>query len=143
MILHIFIGLMAGFGFAFSLASLAGIQNGSARNARSDDTLVGDWRGESICIVRPSGCHDEDSLYHVASLPKKPGWFLLKADKIVDGKPVTVGTSECSYTQKERLLECHLPAGTLQFDVRDDRLEGTMKLRDGTLWRKLRLKKSE
>src|SRR5690242_20202066 len=46
--------------------------------------LVGDWRGDSICVVRESACHDEDSLYHVSAMPEKAGWFLMKGDKIVD-----------------------------------------------------------
>src|SRR5258708_26892129 len=76
-------------------------QNSSASNAKpadSGDSLpLGDWRGDSICVVRESACHDEKSLYHVARLPDKPGWVSIRLDKIVDGKPVTMGAEDCRY----------------------------------------------
>ena len=121
------------------LASLAEPQDGSG----NDKTLAGDWRGESSCVVRPSGCHDEDSLYHVVQVKEKPGWFSLKADKIVDGKPVTMGITECSYDGEKHSLQCHLPSGTFQFKVQGNHMQGSMKLPDGTLWRKLNLTKVE
>jgi hypothetical protein len=78
-----------------ALNSYAATQ-GDARPAQQvpadDSGLVGDWRGASICVVRDSACRDEDSLYHVTKLAGKPGWFFMKLDKIVDGKPVTMGT---------------------------------------------------
>jgi hypothetical protein len=65
----------------------------------------------------------------------------LKADKIVDGQPVTMATIECSYDGGNRTLQCALPEGVLQFEVRENLMQGTMTLPDGTLWRKLSLKK--
>jgi hypothetical protein len=110
----------------------------------SPDTpsIVGDWRGDSICVVRESACHDEDSLYHVTKLESKPGWFSMKLDKIVEGKPVTMGTMDCSYDHAKRALTCEFPKGVMQFSVIGDNMQGTMTLRDGTLWRKLNLRKS-
>jgi len=61
----------------------------------------------------------------------------------VDGKPVTMGTVECSYDREKHSLECSFPNGVLQFEVRGNLMQGTMKLPDGTLWRKLNLKKVE
>jgi len=124
------------------MASLAELQNSSAGN-NSDEALVGDWRGQSSCVVKPSGCQEEDSLYHLSRLASKPGWFSLKADKIVEGKPVTMGVSECSFDRAKHSLQCHLPAGTFQFEVHGNLMQGTMKLSDGTQWRNLSLKKVE
>jgi hypothetical protein len=112
------------------------------KQAPADDSVVlGDWRGDSICQVRQSACHDEDSLYQVGRLVEKPGWFSLKADKIVDAKPVTMGTVECTYAPAKRALTCEFAVGVFQFTVQGNRMEGTMTLRDGTLWRKINLKK--
>ncbi len=108
----------------------------------SDESPVGDWRGDSICQVRESACRDEDSLYHVSRLPGKPGWFSMKADKIVDGKPVTMGTSDCSYDAPRHTLECALPRAVLRFTVAGNKMEGAMTLLpDKTLWRKISLKR--
>ncbi len=107
----------------------------------SEESPTGDWRGNSVCQVRESACRDEESLYHVARLPGKPGWFSMKADKIVDGKPVTMGTVECSYDAQQHTLECALPRGVLRFTVEGSKMEGTMTLPDKTLWRKISLRK--
>jgi hypothetical protein len=113
------------------------------KQAALDESIaVGDWRGESICVVRESACHDEDSLYHVARLPEKPGWISMKLDKIVNGKPVTMGTMECSYDAVKQSLYCEFPRGQMRFTISGNKLEGTMTLSDGTLWRKLSLKRS-
>jgi hypothetical protein len=104
--------------------------------------LVGDWRGESVCVVRESACHDEDSLYHVTRLAGKPGWFSMKLDKIVDGKPVTMGTTECSYDSAKRALTCEFPRGAFRFSIQANKMTGIMNLTDGTLWRKITLSKA-
>jgi hypothetical protein len=104
--------------------------------------IVGDWRGESVCVVRDSACHDENSLYHVALVPGKPNVVSLKADKIVDGKPVTMGTGECSHHSLKHTLTCELPKSVMRLTIRGDKMEGTMTLADGTLWRRISLKKS-
>lgn len=126
---------------AMPLAARATAQ-GSRTNAANDDQQpVGDWRGSSICQVRESACHDEDSLYHVTRLAQKPGWFSMKTDKIVDGKPVTMGTVDCSYEAQQHLLECSFPRGAFRLTVQGNKMEGTMTLPDKTLWRKISLKK--
>jgi hypothetical protein len=119
-------------------------QNSAGKKAASvnDEALpIGDWRGDSICQVRPSACHDEDSLYHVTQIANKPGWFSMKLDKIVDGKPDTMGTMECSYEAPKQALECVFPRGVMRFTVTEKTMVGVMTLPDKTLWRKISLKK--
>ena len=124
-------------GMTFTAAGAHAQSNASSKR----DSPVGDWRGMSICQVKPSACHDEDSLYHFKKLAK-PGTFELQADKIVDGKPITMGTGPCEYDPSGQLV-CTIPgaSATLSFDVRGDDKQGAMKLPDGTLWRKITLKK--
>jgi hypothetical protein len=110
--------------------------------AADDSSLLGDWRGESVCVVRDSACRDEDSLYHLTKLAGKPGWFSMKLDKIVDGKPVTMGTTECSYDSAKRALICEFPRGVFRFTIQANKMAGTMSRTDGTLWRKITLSKS-
>ena len=78
--------------------SLGSTQKASGpKSGPNDVALIGDWRGESICVVKPSACHDEESLYHVSPVPQKPGAFSLKADKIVNGRPVYMARVQCGY----------------------------------------------
>jgi hypothetical protein len=120
--------------------------DGAARRAPpvppEESALLGDWRGESICVVRESACHDEDSLYHVTKLAAKPGRVSMKLDKIVNGKPVTMGVMDCSYSAAKQSLTCEFPRGVMRFKVDNNKMEGTMTLPDGTLWRKITLKKT-
>ena len=125
-----------------SVVPLTGSGSQTNRASPEDYAIVGDWRGDSICMARESACRDEDSLYHVAKLAGKPGWFSMKLDKIVDGKPVTMGTTECSYDSAKRALTCEFPRGVFRFTIQANKMAGTMSLTDGTLWRKLALSKS-
>src|SRR5690242_20272619 len=109
---------------------------------RSESSLLGEWRGSSICQVRESSCHDEESVYHIARIAEKPNWFSVRGDKIVDGKPITMGTVECRYDSAKSVLTCDLSRGVLRVTIQTNRLEGTMTLPDGTLWRKINLTKA-
>ena len=66
----------------------------------------------------------------------------MKLDKIVDGKPVTMGTAECSYDSGKQTLSCEFARGTFRFTIQGNKMEGSMTLTDRTLWRKISLKKS-
>jgi hypothetical protein len=108
----------------------------------ADDALVGDWRGDSICVVRPSACVDEKALYHVKKLGQ-PDHYSMQADKIVNGEPVNMGTTDCVFASEKKRLTCELPKGVIHLALRGTQLEGTMNLADGTLWRNISLSKDQ
>jgi hypothetical protein len=108
----------------------------------ADDALVGDWRGDSICVVRPSACVDEKALYHVKKLGQ-PDHYSMQADKIVNGEPVNMGTTDCVFASEKKMLTCELPKGVIHLALRGTQLEGTMNLADGTLWRNISLSKDQ
>jgi hypothetical protein len=101
--------------------------------------VLGDWHGTSLCLVKPSACHDEEALYHVKAAPDKPGGLTLLADKIVNGKPEFMGPSDCKYNAASRLLRCDFPKGYIELTLQGDRLEGAMFLPDKTRWREIKL----
>jgi hypothetical protein len=106
----------------------------------SREPLDGDWRGSSICLVKPSACRDEEALYQIAKV--EPLRYSLKADKIVDGKPVEMGSADCHFDQSSQALHCEFPKGYLDLTLTDDRLEGAMFLPDKTRWREIKLRKT-
>jgi len=114
-----------------------------AKPANSDALPLGDWRGDSICVVRESACHDEKALYHVTRLPDKPGWISMRLDKFVDGRAVTMGDMECAYEAENHVLNCEFARGSIQLAVSGNRMEGAMLLTDKTLWRRINLKKDK
>jgi hypothetical protein len=118
----------------------AGIAQTSQPGAE-ERTLVGDWQGDSICMVRESACRDEKALYHVKK-SDQPGRFLIQADKIVEGKPVNIGSIDCTYSTQSHVLSCDFEKGKLSLKLQGVHLEGSMNLSDGTLWRNITLQKA-
>lgn len=113
----------------------------SPKPAADSSSLVGDWRGDSICVVRPSACNDEKALYHFKKLGDQPNRFSLQADKIVNGQAEEMGTMECSYVPEKQAVTCSTPKLVLHLTLKGKNLDGTMNLSDGTLWRNISLKK--
>src|SRR5215472_6999398 len=77
--------------------------------------LVGDWRGDSICQVRPSACNDEKALYRFKKLGNQPNRFSLDAFKVVNGEAVLMGDPiECSFAPEKHTVTCSAPKSTVQ-----------------------------
>ena len=115
----------------------------SEATPKSDKGPVGVWRGESKCVVRPSACNDETALYRIASA-SAPDRVMVSGGKIVDGREVSMASSECSYTVKTHVIACFLPNGSsVHLEVKGDTIEGTYTLRDGKLWRNISLRRTE
>ena len=55
----------------------------------SDAAPAGVWHGISICQQKNTACRDEKVIYHL-SAPDAAGKVSASADKIVDGKPVSM-----------------------------------------------------
>jgi hypothetical protein len=104
---------------------------------------IGTWHGQSTCVVRPSGCHDEESLYRVSGTAE-PDRVLLSGNKIVDHREVNMGSGECRYDAKSQSMDCPLPNGSaMRLEVHENVMEGAMTLHDGALWRKISLRREQ
>ena len=124
-----------------SLLGAGAVSTSSPADQRN--TAVGTWRGESRCMVTPSSCRDEDSVYRIAAVAQSQTKVTLTANKIVDRREINMGTSECSFSPHTHVLKCPLPNGaTIRFELKGDSLNGTMTLSDGTEWRKIALRRS-
>jgi len=104
--------------------------------------VLGTWKGSSLCTVRPSPCRDEVAFYTITESATTKGVIVWKADKIVDGQRVEMGVLECSYSAPEHTLTCNMPnKGVWELHVSGNRMTGTLKLPDGTLYRKVNVKR--
>jgi hypothetical protein len=106
----------------------------------ASDGIAGDWTGESICTVKNSPCHDEHVIYHISE-PDPNGKLKIDADKIVNGKPEFMGTIDCTFDKKASTLVCPMNNGLWEFSVSGTKMEGTLKLSDGTLFRRINVAK--
>ena len=107
----------------------------AAQSRKAD--VIGTWEGESICTVRPSACHDEHVIYEIIEAGKDK--LKMSADKVVNGERQSMGALDCSYDGKT--LNCPFAKGVWAFDVNGTKMTGTLKLTDGTLFRKVDVKK--
>lgn len=65
--------------------------------------------------------------------------FSVTASKVVNGQEVVMGTSEWKYDEKKQVVECERPS--IQLKISGDKMEGALKLDDGTVYRRIYLKK--
>lgn len=107
----------------------------AAPPAGTDDlsSVVGVWRGTSLCTVRPSPCNDETVVYYVSGTDRDH--VLWVANKIVDGKEEEMGRSECQLVPTEHRVVCRMERGAFVFAVDGNRMHGRLDLRDGTRYR--------
>ena len=103
--------------------------------------MLGKWKGESLCTVKPSACHDETVVYEITAPAGSKDHVVWKADKIVDGKQVNMGSLECRYDS--HTITCDIPDRAVwSLTVDGDVMTGTLKLSDGTLFRKVLAKRA-
>ena len=108
--------------------------------AQAPNDLTGNWEGESLCTVPNSPCHNEHVVYRISRDKTAPGNYTIGADKIVNGKPEFMGDLHCRYDLPKSSLKCLKP-GIWDFTIAGDKMTGTLKLDDGTLYRKISVKK--
>lgn len=103
-------------------------------------TPVGTWRGTSVCLVRPSACHDEIVVYRIARTNADS--VTVDARKIVRGEEQEMGVLMCRVTSKNGSLTCTIPQGTWLFRIRNDSLVGELRVPDNTKFRDVRATRS-
>jgi hypothetical protein len=126
---------LSGLAVASLFALSAGAQ--SSQHQPSVTTPVGVWRGTSLCLVRPSACHDEIVVYRIART-KVADSMTMDARKIVRGEEQDMGVLACHFTSPNGTLTCAMPQGTWQFRIRNDSLVGELRLPDKTKFRDVR-----
>jgi hypothetical protein len=105
--------------------------------------VAGTWRGESVCTTNAPACRNESVVYYVEDIPDRPDFVIIKADKIVNGKPITMGTSEWQHVRAQHTLEWRTPEQVWLLKVIGNRIEGTLIRADKAVFRKITLEKNE
>ena len=104
--------------------------------------VTGAWRGTSECVQADSACQDEVNVYRFNEIAGQPDKFNGSGCKIVDGKEIQMGTLEWTYDPDKHALESKSPNGTFRLVVDGNRMEGTLRLPDNTLYRRIHLRRS-
>ena len=104
-------------------------------------SAVGVWRGTSLCLVRPSPCHDEVVVYRITGASGSDS-VALDARKIVAGREEEMGVLACTLAARGASITCAMRNGVWQFTTRGDSLVGELRLPDRTKFRDVRAARS-
>jgi hypothetical protein len=115
----------------------------SAQGSGNSYLIAGTWRGTSECMQADSPCHDEVNVYRFSEIGGKPGTFSGVASKIVDGKEVVMGTLDWTYDSEHHILESKIEGSKFRLVVNGNKIEGTLRLTDNTLYRRIHLERSK
>jgi hypothetical protein len=106
-----------------------------------DSSVIGIWKGTSICQVKNSPCHDEIVIYHI-SKGEGIDTFNIRASKIVNGIEEDMGILPCKFERKRNQLISTANKGTWTFNVKDKSIDGTLILQ-GEVFRIIKLMKQD
>ena len=112
--------------------------NGASSTVQTQ--LIGDWSGDSLCQVKNSSCHDEKVVYHI-SKGSGPDLLVVDADKIVNGKSENMGKLDFKYDAKAETMISE-SYGHWVFNIQGNKMDGTLTINEGTLYRKISLTKN-
>ncbi|MBV9926060.1 MAG: hypothetical protein JOZ96_13665 [Acidobacteria bacterium] len=131
---------------------LCGLCLTRATAAQGDDIsrLVGNWSGESVCVNREKfpACKDEQVIYRVVVAEGKSDTVTVTADKLVNGKPETMGVIDFVYDARKQTITGEFKNSrvhvSLEFVVKGDTLEGGFySLPDRTQVRRVKVQKDK
>lgn len=111
----------------------------SAGAATAQESIEGVWRGHSVCEDKSSPCHDEVNVYRFSKVARKANTFVVTASKVVDGKEIVMGSGEWKYDEGKKTLESEQPPIRMTMDGK--KMEGALRLADGTVYRRIYLEK--
>jgi hypothetical protein len=127
------ISLLVVFLFCFAL------QYTKAQRASADSSLIGTWKGTSICQVKSSPCHDEVVVYHI-SKAQGTDMFNILANKIVNDTEEEMGILSFKFDKNNNKLISTSYNGLWTFNLKSKDLEGTLIVR-GELYRIIKVSK--
>jgi len=128
--------------FVVALIALVALSHrAGAQQTTTAASAIGVWRGTSICLVRPSPCHDEVVVYRITGLPAHDS-VSLDARKIVNGQEEEMGVLACRLAEGGASLGCAMRNGVWRFAIRRDSLVGELRLPDNTKFRDVRAARS-
>ena len=109
-------------------------------------SVIGSWRGDSICEGNHPACKNEDVVYRFEAIPGEPTSVSLFADKIINGKRDAMGVLKFQYDEAKGTLSGEFTRGQThglwEFKIDGDTIAGTLVLLpDRTPGRRVKVKR--
>ena len=105
--------------------------------------IAGSWSGESLCATGAASCHDEKVVYSIQDVAGRTDVVIIRADKIVEGKAVTMGSGPWQYDRSRHTLQWKLPRQTWLLTIDGNKITGTLTMQDGTVFRRMALSREQ
>jgi hypothetical protein len=134
--------VIAGFLMFFLILPEMGTHSQALVRGDEDASLVGVWKGDSVCQIKESSCRDEVSVYYV-SKGAEADTFRINGYKVVDGKEVSMGTLSCKAGSAAGSYICRSDGVMVwTWRLNHDVLDGELLYR-GQLYRKIHLTRAK
>ena len=114
---------------------------GAQKTESGADSPAGVWRGESLCTSGAPSCHDEKVVYYIEPVADKPDTMLIRADKIVDGQAITMGSGPWKYDRAKQTLSMEMQGRLWLLRISGKRIDGTLTMPDKVVFRRMTLTK--
>lgn len=108
------------------------------QNLNFDSSIIGVWKGTSLCQQKNSSCHDEVAVYYIVKV-QGIDTFNIDGKRIVNGKEIDMGILGCKLDRKNKRL-LSTTYGLWTFNFKGNVLDGTL-YQNGELFRIVKLTK--
>jgi hypothetical protein len=126
------------------VSSGAGVPNFQGTEAQPPaESVLGVWRGESLCATAAGSCKNEQVVYYIEAIPHKSDVVFIRADKIVDGKAITMGSGPWQYDQARQTLRWEVGQRLWLLIVKSKRMEGALTESGDVVFRRMTLAKDD
>jgi hypothetical protein len=124
-------------------AILVLLMTAGVNGAPETNSPIGVWRGESVCATSAPSCHDEKVVFYIEAIPDQPGAVNIRADKIVDGKAITMGSGPWQYDRSKHTLTTESQQRVWLLTIDGNRIVGTLTVPYNIVFRRLTLTKGD
>lgn len=104
---------------------------------------VGIWRGESVCATTAPSCHDETVVYYIEAVSNKPDRVFVRAEKIVNGMAITMGSGLWQYNAAKHTISWDSAERLWLLSINGRRIDGTLTERGGVVFRRMTLTRDD
>ena len=94
-----------------------------------------------MCASGAPSCHDEKVVYYIEVIADKPDSLFVRADKIVEGKAITMGSGPWQYNRARHTLSWESQQRLWLLTINGKRIEGTLTMPDNVIFRRMKLAK--
>ena len=127
---------------AFAVAAVACAAAAAQMPATSEKaTFAGAWKGESVCQIKESPCHNELAAYYIEKGTERDA-YRMRLYKVVNGVEELMGTLDCRSDTGGDVLTCQNEATVWTWRLAGDSISGTA-IFHGALYRKISLTRAK